>query len=117
MAATNVPNDLLDWLRQNGFEVGVHDLRDDGSLFNSREAFESDANPSTFSSESGARSDFTLGLCLHKHDWIHGQSTNRFLFWVAKPVTDADAFRGPPEPARGSIGSSSKRRVMIRICQ
>ena len=34
-----VPGELLAWLKSNGFEVGVHDFRHDGSLFRSRDAF------------------------------------------------------------------------------
>ena len=35
-----VPATLRTWLRENGFEVGVHDLHHDGKLFSSREVFQ-----------------------------------------------------------------------------
>ena len=34
-----VPSELRDWLVENDFEVGVHDHRHDGKLYNSRESF------------------------------------------------------------------------------
>ena len=38
-----IPEPLHAYLRENGFEVGVHDLHHDGSLYRSRKAFERQA--------------------------------------------------------------------------
>lgn len=108
-----VPEDLLVWLRTNGFEVGVHDLRHDGTLFQSRETFKKDAATINRQLKAWNAVGFRAGFMLHKLDWLHeleieydcstfdvdpfepqadGAQTV-FPFWVPKPDPEADAFR------------------------
>ena len=110
-----VPEELLTWLRAKGFEVGVHDLRHDGSLFRSRDAFRKDATAINRRLKTWGAVGFRAGFMLHQLDWLHdleieydastfdvdpfepqpdGAQTV-FPFWVPKPDPEADALRNP----------------------
>lgn len=111
-----VPADLISWLRENGFEAGVHDLRHDGTLFQSREAFRHDSAAINQQLKTWGAVGFRAGFMLHKLNWLHdleieydsstfdvdpfepqpdGAQTI-FPFWVSKPDTEADVFPGKP---------------------
>lgn len=111
-----VPTELITWLRENGFEVGVHDLRHDGTLFQSRERFRKDSVAINQQLKTWGAVGFRAGFMLHKLDWLHdleieydsstfdvdpfepqpdGTQTI-FPFWVPKPDPEADAFPGKP---------------------
>lgn len=108
-----VPADLLHWLRRNGFEIGVHDLRHDGTLFASRKSFERDAGAINRQLKEWGAVGFRAGFMLHELEWLHelnieydastfdvdpfepqpdGTQTV-FPFWVQRPDPDEDAFR------------------------
>jgi hypothetical protein len=55
--------DLRDWLAKEGFEVGVHDLHHDGSLYRSRGEFNRQAPPINAYLRSGKLQDFEPDLC------------------------------------------------------
>ena len=66
-----VSRELREELAQNGFEVGIHDLRHDGRLFVSRREFNRRAaRINGYLREWGA-SGFRSGFMLHKLDWLH----------------------------------------------
>jgi glycosyltransferase involved in cell wall biosynthesis len=66
-----VPATLRDELRKNGFEVGVHDLKHDGSLYRSKREFsQSAARINRYLSDWNA-SGFRSGFMLHNLDWLH----------------------------------------------
>ena len=66
-----VPKALRDWLVENGFEVGVHDLEHDGRLFASESGFEAKAQRiNTHLREWGA-GGFRSGFMLRNLDWLH----------------------------------------------
>lgn len=108
-----VPEDLLTWLRANGFEVGVHDLRHDGTLFQSRDTFKKDAANINRQLKAWDAVGFRAGFMLHKLDWLHDLNIEYdsstfdvdpfepqpdgaqtvFPFWVPKPDPEADALR------------------------
>lgn len=93
-------------LRQNSFEVGVHDLRHDGKLYDGHGKFlQKAARINQYLKEWGAVG-FRSGFMLHNLDWIHelnvqydastfdtdpfepqpdGQNTI-FPFWVPRPA-------------------------------
>src|SRR5579883_211568 len=67
----NVLREVREELVQNGFEVGVHDLRHDGKLYWSREDFSKNASRiNHYLAEWGA-SGFRSGFMLHNLDWLH----------------------------------------------
>jgi glycosyltransferase involved in cell wall biosynthesis len=65
-----VPAELRLWLRSNGFEFGVHDLRHDGWLFKSRATFEERAKRiNTYIRDWDVRG-FRSGFMLRNLDWL-----------------------------------------------
>lgn len=100
-----VPSALREELGRNGFEVGVHDLRHDGKLYWSREAFSKNARQINAYAKAWGASGFRSGFMLHNLDWLrdldlqYDSSTfdtdpfepqpdgvqTIFPFWVARP--------------------------------
>jgi len=99
------PRELRAWLTQNGFEVGVHDLRHDGNLFRSRSHFTREAARINGHLREWNAAGFRAGFMLNQSEWLHdlntqydcstfdtdpfepqphGQNTI-FPFWVARP--------------------------------
>jgi glycosyltransferase involved in cell wall biosynthesis len=66
-----VPEDLRHWLEDNGFEVGVHDLRHDGKLYASRDAFRRNAERINYYLREWKATGFRSGFMLHNLDWLH----------------------------------------------
>jgi len=104
-----VPRELRDELVQNGFEVGIHDLRHDGRLFASRRAFNRRAARINEYLRQWKAVGFRSGFMFHELDWLHkldieydtstfdtdpfepqpeGRHTI-FPFWVPAPATGA----------------------------
>lgn len=67
----DVPEDLRSWLIDHGFEVGVHDLKHDGKLYASREAFRRNAERINQHLKAWGAVGFRAGFMLHNLDWIH----------------------------------------------
>ncbi len=66
-----VSAELRNWLTENGFEVGVHDLHHDGKLFDSEEGFRAKAKKiNRYAAEWGAKG-FRAGFMLRNLDWMH----------------------------------------------
>lgn len=65
------PAELRDWLRGNGFEVGVHDLRHDGKLFSSRSRFTEDAPRINQRLREWGSVGFRSGFMLRNLAWLH----------------------------------------------
>ena len=66
-----VGEDLRVWLKEHGFEVGVHDLNHDGRLYSSAKEFERKAvRINHYLKEWGARG-FRSGFMLRNLDWLH----------------------------------------------
>jgi glycosyltransferase involved in cell wall biosynthesis len=107
------PVELLNWLRENGFEIGVHDLFHDGKLFNSRESFSDHASAINRHLKNWGAVGFRAGFMLHQLDWLHDlniaydsssfdvdpfepQSDGAqtiFPFWITRPNPNEDAIR------------------------
>lgn len=66
-----VPSELRAWLIENGFEVGVHDLRHDGKLFSSRRTFRKAAQSINQALRLWGARGFRAGFMLHELDWFH----------------------------------------------
>jgi len=67
----SVTPELRNWLTENGFEVGVHDLAHDGKLFRSKKGFEQKAKRiNQYLRDWGAKG-FRAGFMLRNLDWYH----------------------------------------------
>jgi hypothetical protein len=90
-----VPDDLREWLEQNGFEVGVHDHRHDGMLYKSRENFlASAARINHFVKEWNARG-FRSGFMLRNLEWIEDLNIS-----YDASTFDTDPFEPQPDGAK-----------------
>src|SRR5213596_3232978 len=123
------PRELREELTQNGFEVGLHDLRHDGRLYQSDKEFRRNAvSINRYLTEWGAVG-FRSAFMLHKLDWLHqlnvaydastfdtdpfepqpeGRHTI-FPFWVPAPV-----MRKPEDNSTGANRSTSSTCDRLR---
>ena len=122
-----VPADLLVWLRQNGFEIGVHDLFHDGFLFRSLESFKRHAEAINRQLKAWGAVGFGAGFMLHQLDWLHllnieydtstfdvdpfepqpDAAQTVFPFWVKRPDPEQDALRN----GNGSHAGAGERTM------
>jgi glycosyltransferase involved in cell wall biosynthesis len=87
-----LPAGLREELTVNGFEVGIHDLRHDGRLFASRDAFNRNAaRINRYLREWGA-AGFRSGFMLHNLDWLHELDVK-----YDASTFDTDPFEPQPE--------------------
>ena len=66
----HVPRELRDWLVNSGFEVGVHDHRHDGKLYNSRAGFQAAARRINLYLKEWDAVGFRSGFMFHNLEWI-----------------------------------------------
>lgn len=66
-----VPDSLRDWLTDNGFEVGVHDLNHDGKLYLTRAGFSDKARRINGYLRDWNASGFRSGFMLRELEWLH----------------------------------------------
>ncbi len=66
-----VPASLRDWLTDNGFEVGVHDLNHDGKLYHSRSGFSDKARRINDYLHRWEATGFRSGFMLRELEWLH----------------------------------------------
>jgi predicted glycosyltransferase len=91
----DVPAELREWLTSNGFEVGVHDHRHDGKLYQSWQRFrESAERVNHFLDEWGA-GGFRSGFMLRNLDWIR-----EFNILYDASTFDTDPFEPQPDGVR-----------------
>lgn len=116
----SVPRELREELTQNGFEVGIHDLRHDGRLYQSHREFCQRAIRINRYLGQWAAAGFRSAFMLHKLDWLHeldirydastfdtdpfepqpeGRHTI-FPFWVSRP--DGTAINHQPPTINSS---------------
>jgi glycosyltransferase involved in cell wall biosynthesis len=119
-----VPQELIDWLTENGFEVGVHDLKHNGKLYQSRTSFLRSAVRINQHIRSWKASGFRSGFMLRNLDWIHdldiqydastfdtdpfepqpdGTGTI-FPFWIPSPTSGGHSHEGHSVTARSRGG-------------
>ncbi len=87
-----VPRELRDELTQNGFEVGIHDLKHDGRLFTSRREFNRRAARINDYLRDWGAVGFRSGFMLHKLDWLH-----ELAIQYDTSTFDTDPFEPQPE--------------------
>ena len=86
------PAELRAYLKENGFEVGIHDLHHDGSLYISREAFEESAVKINQYLDDWNAAGFRSGFMRHDLDWI-GKLRIRY----DASTFDSDPFEPQPD--------------------
>jgi len=90
-----IPADLRQELTRQGFEVGVHDLRHDGKLYQSRRAFaEKAVRINRYLRDWGAVG-FRSGFMLHELSWLHDLN----ILYDASTF-DTDPFEPQPHGQR-----------------
>jgi predicted glycosyltransferase len=100
-----VSDELRNWLTDNGFEVGVHDLNHDGKLYHSRSGFEQKARRINGYLRDWNATGFRSGFMLRELVWLHdleiaydcstfdtdpfepqpGGAHTIFPYWIANP--------------------------------
>ena len=88
----SVPADLRAELTRDGFEVGVHDLRHDGWLYQSRREFAQNASRINAYVRDWGASGFRSGFMLHNLDWLHELDIE-----YDASTFDTDPFEPQPE--------------------
>ncbi len=120
-----VPVELREQLSARGFEVGVHDLRHDGKLYRSREAFRRNAERINHHIREWNVCGFRSAFMLHRLEWLHDleieydastfdtdpiepqpdAASTIFPFWVSRPGIAGQAASGGTEsPAKSRNG-------------
>lgn len=88
----DTPRSLRDFLKENRFEVGVHDLRHDGKLYSSQQHFRRHAEKiNQYLSQWGAVG-FRSGFMLHNLDWLRDLN----ILYDASTF-DSDPFEPQPD--------------------
>ncbi len=87
-----VPVELREELTQNGFEVGIHDLRHDGRLYQSRREFSRRATRINRYLTEWPAVGFRSAFMLHKLDWLHELDIQ-----YDASTFDTDPFEPQPE--------------------
>ena len=87
-----VPPQLRQWLVENGFEVGVHDLHHDGKLYWNREEFRRSAERINQFLKDWNAVGFRSGFMLNKLDWMHDLKVT-----YDASTFDTDPFEPQPE--------------------
>ena len=91
----SVSDELRENLNENGFEIGVHDLRHDGFLYRSREHFRANAERINDYLKKWDAVGFRSGFMLHKLDWLHDLN----ILYDASTF-DTDPFEPQPDGFR-----------------
>ncbi len=100
-----VPDALREELTRGGFEVGVHDLHHDGSLFRSRKSFDAAAGRINSYLRAWNAVGFRAGFMFHNLEWIKSLDIEY----------DASTFDTDPfEPQPDGMGTIFPFRVEVR---
>jgi hypothetical protein len=114
-----VPCELREELTQNGFEVGIHDLKHDGRLFESRREFSQRATRINRYLAEWQAVGFRSAFMLHKLDWLHELNIE-----YDTSTFDTDPFEPQPEghntifplwiPSPSRLGSEASTNNLAR---
>lgn len=89
-----VSEELRNWLTENGFEIGVHDLLHNGRLYFSRSAFRKNAKKINAYLKQWKSVGFRAGFMLRELDWIHDLDIS-----YDASTFDTDPFEPQPDAA------------------
>jgi hypothetical protein len=84
-----------EWLAQEGFEVGVHDLEHDGRLYDSRSSFNQKAKRINSYLNQWAGLGFRSGFMMRQLEWLHELEIE-----YDSSTFDTDPFEPQPEGCR-----------------
>src|SRR5262245_53893719 len=87
-----VPESLRSYLEQEGFEVGVHDLHHDGTLYRSSRTFKGQAQKINQYLQSWGAVGFRSGFMFHNLEWIQ-----RLNVLYDGSTFDTDPFEPQPD--------------------
>ena len=90
----SVARELREELTANGFEVGVHDLRHDGKLYQSKEKFAENARRINHYLQEWGAVGFRSGFMLHNLDWLRQLNVQ-----YEASTFDTDPFEPQPDAA------------------
>lgn len=90
-----VPDSLRTFLSEEGFEVGVHDLHHDGSLYRSAKSFKDQAVKINQYLKSWGAVGFRAGFMRHNLEWIH-----ELEVLYDESTFDTDPFEPQPDGVR-----------------
>ncbi len=127
LGSYDVPPEIRRWLVEAGFEVGVHDLHHDGSLYRSHSEFQRRAARINGFLREWNAVGFRSAFMLHKLEWLHALdieydastfdtdpfepqpdgATTIFPFWVPRPGGVADPLHRRGHPAAPSAEGRS----------
>jgi hypothetical protein len=116
-----VPPELRNWLTDNGFEVGVHDLEHNGKLFQSHRDFQRKAARINDYLKQWDATGFRAGFMLRNLDWLHeleiGYDASTFDTDPFEPQSDGANTIFPfwiPAPVRASEGQTTREPARSR---
>lgn len=89
-----VPEELRNWLVQNHFEIGVHDLRHDGHLYESHRVFQKNAERINGYLAQWGAAGFRSGFMLNRLEWLHDLNIQ-----YDASTFDTDPFEPQPQGA------------------
>ena len=90
----SVPAELREWLVDNGFEIGVHDLHHDGKLYSSEKTFANNAKRINRYLDEWNAVGFRSGFMLHNLEWLH-----QLEILYDASTFDTDPFEPQPDAA------------------
>jgi uncharacterized protein len=90
-----VPAELRHWLTDRGFEIGVHDLRHDGRLYESRAGFLKKAHRINHYLKEWGAVGFRSGFMLNRLEWLHHLDIQ-----YDASTFDSDPFEPQPDGQR-----------------
>lgn len=115
-----VPAALREWLLEQGFEVGVHDLNHDGKLYHSRAGFNHKARRINHYLREWGACGFRSGFMLRQLDWLHELDIE-----YECSTFDTDPFEPQPTgahtifpywiPGPGNGGETGSRRGYVEL--
>jgi len=88
----DTPGELRTYLKENGFEVGVHDLHHDGSLYQSQDVFDRSAIKINQYMKEWNVGGFRSGFMRHDLDWI-----SKLNIRYDASTFDSDPFEPQPD--------------------
>jgi hypothetical protein len=88
----DTPRELRSYLRENGFEVGIHDLHHDGSLYQSQDVFNESASKINQYMDEWNAVGFRSGFMRHDLDWI-----SKLHIRYDASTFDSDPFEPQPD--------------------